>query len=88
MTLTFLHAADLHIDSPLGGLAMYDGAPEDELRGDVATPNPRRWLTIASEVSLGPLSGRAEPGGQRNDGLCFTPMPQMPQMLGLVPNET
>ena len=33
MTFTFLHAADLHIDSPLGGLALYDGAPEDELRG-------------------------------------------------------
>lgn len=33
MTFTFLHAADLHIDSPLGGLAMYEGAPEDELRG-------------------------------------------------------
>lgn len=33
MTFKFLHAADLHIDSPLAGLAKYDGAPEDELRG-------------------------------------------------------
>ena len=29
----FLHAADLHIDSPLRGLAAYEGAPADEIRG-------------------------------------------------------
>lgn len=29
----FLHAADLHIDSPLKGLERYDGAPVDEVRG-------------------------------------------------------
>ncbi len=29
---TFLHAADLHIDSPLVGLVRYDGAPVEELR--------------------------------------------------------
>ncbi len=28
----FIHAADLHLDSPLRGLSRYDGAPEDELR--------------------------------------------------------
>ncbi|MFC5748816.1 metallophosphoesterase family protein [Actinomadura rugatobispora] len=27
-----LHAADLHIDSPLRGLSRYEGAPEDDLR--------------------------------------------------------
>jgi DNA repair exonuclease SbcCD nuclease subunit len=27
-----LHAADLHIDSPLRGLSAYEGAPEEELR--------------------------------------------------------
>ena len=31
--LKFVHAADLHLDSPLRGLARYDGAPVDELRG-------------------------------------------------------
>jgi exonuclease SbcD len=30
---TFLHAADLHLDSPLRGLARYEGAPVDEIRG-------------------------------------------------------
>ena len=27
----FVHAADLHLDSPLRGLSVYEGAPEDEL---------------------------------------------------------
>ena len=31
--LKLLHAADLHLDSPLRGLAGYDGAPDAELRG-------------------------------------------------------
>jgi DNA repair exonuclease SbcCD nuclease subunit len=31
--LTFLHAADIHLDSPLSGVAKYDGAPVDEIRG-------------------------------------------------------
>ncbi|MEL6427802.1 MAG: DNA repair exonuclease [Planctomycetota bacterium] len=29
----FLHAADLHIDSPLRGLARYEGAPAERIRG-------------------------------------------------------
>ncbi|NLF73771.1 MAG: DNA repair exonuclease [Candidatus Anammoximicrobium sp.] len=29
----FLHAADLHLDSPLRGLDRYDGAPVEEVRG-------------------------------------------------------
>src|SRR4051794_13537824 len=28
-----LHAADLHVDSPLAGLAPYEGAPVDQIRG-------------------------------------------------------
>jgi DNA repair exonuclease SbcCD nuclease subunit len=30
--MRFIHAADLHIDSPLRGLARYDGAPAERLR--------------------------------------------------------
>jgi exonuclease SbcD len=30
---TFLHAADIHLDSPLKGLQRYEGAPIDEIRG-------------------------------------------------------
>jgi DNA repair exonuclease SbcCD nuclease subunit len=32
MTLTFLHAADVHLDSPLKGLERYDEAPVEEVR--------------------------------------------------------
>ncbi len=31
--LTFIHAADFHLDSPLRGLGRYEGAPVDEIRG-------------------------------------------------------
>jgi exonuclease SbcD len=30
---TFLHAADVHLDSPLTGLSRYDGAPVEAIRG-------------------------------------------------------
>ncbi len=33
MPITFLHAADLHLDSPLRGLPDYEGAPLDRVRG-------------------------------------------------------
>ena len=29
----FLHAADIHLDSPLYGLSRYDGLPDAEIRG-------------------------------------------------------
>jgi DNA repair exonuclease SbcCD nuclease subunit len=31
--IRFLHAADIHLDSPLTGLERYEGAPVEELRG-------------------------------------------------------
>jgi DNA repair exonuclease SbcCD nuclease subunit len=33
MRFKFLHAADLHIDSPLRGLERYPGAPAERIRG-------------------------------------------------------
>jgi DNA repair exonuclease SbcCD nuclease subunit len=33
MAITFLHAADIHLDSPLKGLERYEGAPVDRIRG-------------------------------------------------------
>ena len=32
-TFRFLHAADIHLDSPLYGLSRYEGLPEEEIRG-------------------------------------------------------
>ena len=43
----FLHAADLHLDSPLKGLERYDGAPLDELR-----PATRRALENLVALAL------------------------------------
>lgn len=31
--MKFIHAADIHLDSPLRGLAKYEGAPVEEIRG-------------------------------------------------------
>ena len=31
--MRFIHAADVHLDSPLIGLQQYPGAPVDEIRG-------------------------------------------------------
>ncbi len=33
MKWKFVHAADIHLDSPLGGLERYEGAPVERLRG-------------------------------------------------------
>ena len=32
MMFKFIHAADVHLDSPLRGLADYEGCPSDRLR--------------------------------------------------------
>lgn len=62
-----LHAADLHIDSPLGGLTAYDGAPVDEIRGSTrrATEN---LVTAAIEhkVDLVVLAGDIFDGDWRD----------------------
>ncbi|MBF0142844.1 MAG: DNA repair exonuclease [Magnetococcales bacterium] len=33
--MRFIHAADIHLDSPLKGLSLHEGAPENEIRGAV-----------------------------------------------------
>ncbi len=43
----FLHAADLHLDSPLRGLEQYEGAPVEELR-----TAPRRALANLVDTAL------------------------------------
>lgn len=58
--MKFLHAADLHLDSPMHGLAAYDGAPVDELRGatrralenlvDLALEERVAFVLIAGDV--------------------------------------
>ncbi len=58
--LKFLHAADLHLDSPLRGLERYEGAPVDEIRSasrralenllDLAIEEKVDFVLIAGDV--------------------------------------
>ena len=58
--MKILHAADLHLDSPLRGLARYEGAPLDRLRGatrqalqnlvELALAEPVACVLIAGDV--------------------------------------
>lgn len=55
---TFLHAADLHLDSPLRGLVAYDGAPVARIREATRVAFDRLIdLAIAEEVSGVVLAG-------------------------------
>ena len=72
--MKFLHAADIHLDSPLRGLERYDGAPVDELRGAtrLAFENLIE-LAIQEEVSFVLLVGDLYNGDWKdyNTGLFF-----------------
>lgn len=57
-TFKFLHAADLHIDSPLRGLSRHDGAPLERLRGATRLALQRLVTLAATEqVALVVLAG-------------------------------
>jgi len=57
---SFIHAADIHLDSPLKGLEQYEGAPVDEIRGatrralenlvDVAIDRDVDFVLIAGDL--------------------------------------
>lgn len=59
----FLHCADLHLDSPMRGLARYEGAPMEMLRG--AT---RRALERAVDVAVAEQVGAVVMAGDLYDG--------------------
>ena len=58
--MKIVHAADLHIDSPLRGLERYEGAPVDRVRGatraafrnvvDLCVREQARFLVLAGDV--------------------------------------
>ena len=56
--LTFLHAADIHLDSPLHNLDLYEGAPVEEFR-QVTRRAFENLITIPC-ISL-PRDGTMEP---------------------------
>lgn len=74
MMFKFIHAADLHIDSPLRGLERYEGAPTEQLRG--ATRGALENLVdlaLEEEVAFVLLAGDLYDGDWRdyNTGLFF-----------------
>ncbi len=56
--MKFLHAADLHIDSPLRGLSAYEGAPVEDIRGATRRAVENLVKTaISHEVDLVVIAG-------------------------------
>ena len=56
--MKFLHAADLHIDSPLHGLSAYEGAPVEDIRGATRRAVENLVETaISHEVNLIVIAG-------------------------------
>ena len=65
--MKILHAADLHIDSPLGGLSAYEGAPTDEIRGATRRATEALVSTaLAREVDLVVIAGDVFDGDWRD----------------------
>lgn len=60
MSFSFIHAADIHLDSPLTGLEQYEGAPVDQIRSatrdafknliDTAIENQVAFIIIAGDL--------------------------------------
>ena len=72
--MKFLHAADVHLDSPLHGLERYEGAPVEELRGATRRAFDNLVdLAIEEEVSFVLLAGDLYDGDWKdyNTGLYF-----------------
>lgn len=73
--MKFVHAADLHLDSPLRGLARYAGAPVDEMRlASRRACENLVGLCIAEQVELLLLAGDLYDGDWRDysTGLYFS----------------
>jgi DNA repair protein SbcD/Mre11 len=71
----FLHAADVHLDSPLRGLERYEGAPVEEIRGATRRAFENLVaLAIEEAVDFVLLAGDIYDGDWRdyNTGLFFT----------------
>jgi exonuclease SbcD len=72
MAISFLHAADIHLDSPLKGLQRYESAPVDRIRGATRRAFTRLIdLAIEKRVDFVLLAGDLYDGNWRdyNTGL-------------------
>ncbi|HKO51204.1 MAG TPA: DNA repair exonuclease [Polyangiaceae bacterium] len=72
--MKFVHAADLHLDSPLAGLSKYEGAPVEQIRGATrrALENLVK-LCVSEQVQLLLIAGDLYDGDWRDysTGLFF-----------------
>ena len=71
----FIHAADIHLDSPLRGLESYEDAPVDEIRNATRRAFDNLvTLAIEEEVRFVLLAGDLYDGDWKdyNTGLFFT----------------
>ena len=72
--MKFLHAADIHLDSPLKGLEQYEGAPVEEIRGATRRALSRMVdLALEEEVDFVLIAGDLYDGDWKdhNTGLYF-----------------
>src|SRR3546814_13057718 len=70
----FLHAADIHLDSPLHGLSRYEGLPEDDIRGATrAAFDTLVHRAIDEDVDFVVIAGDLFDGAWKDTstGLCF-----------------
>ncbi len=69
---SFIHAADLHLDSPMRGLSRHEGAPVEEIRGATrrAVENLVE-LAIHKRVNFVLISGDLYDGDQRDYGTAL-----------------
>lgn len=75
--IRFIHAADIHLDSPLRGLERYEGAPVDEIRGATRRALENLVdLAIAEQVDFVLIAGDLYDGDWKDHqtGLFFVRM--------------
>ncbi|HCS88851.1 MAG TPA: DNA repair exonuclease [Chromatiaceae bacterium] len=84
--MKFIHAADIHLDSPLRGLGQYEGAPIDEIRGATRRAFENLiQLAIDEQVAFVLLAGDLYDGDWKdyNTGLFFTRQMGLLQEAGI-----
>ncbi|MEQ9409476.1 MAG: DNA repair exonuclease [Fuerstiella sp.] len=82
----FIHAADIHLDSPLRGLSEYESAPVDEIREAVRRALENLVaLAIDQRVSFVLIAGDIYDGDWKdyNTGLCFVKQVTRLQKAGI-----
>jgi exonuclease SbcD len=86
MAFTFIHAADIHLDSPLHGLQQYPGAPVDAIRGAARKALERLVnLAIDRKIDFVIIAGDLYDGDWRdyNTGLFFVQQARRLQAAGI-----